>query len=100
LLQERWLESRLELGRLVIVRVHMWMRTPFRDIAILHMRSLCSLPSSEASFVEPMECLAAAQLPDGPEWVYEVKLDGYRALRSTPTASSVSTLEGGSARRA
>ena len=21
-----------------------------------------------------------AQLPDGPEWVYEVKLDGYRAL--------------------
>jgi DNA ligase D-like protein (predicted ligase) len=33
-----------------------------------------------AAFIEPMECLAVAQLPDGPEWVYEIKLDGYRAL--------------------
>jgi bifunctional non-homologous end joining protein LigD len=44
------------------------------------MRNLRSLPNREAGFVEPMECLAVAQLPDGPEWVYEVKLDGYRAL--------------------
>jgi DNA ligase D-like protein (predicted ligase) len=44
------------------------------------MRSLNSLPSREAGFVEPMECLAVTKLPDGPEWVYEVKLDGYRAL--------------------
>ncbi len=34
----------------------------------------------EASFIEPMECLAVAKLPDGPEWVYEIKFDGYRAL--------------------
>jgi bifunctional non-homologous end joining protein LigD len=27
-----------------------------------------------------MECLAVTKLPDGPEWVYELKLDGYRAL--------------------
>jgi bifunctional non-homologous end joining protein LigD len=27
-----------------------------------------------------MECLAVAKLPDGAEWVYEIKLDGYRAL--------------------
>jgi DNA ligase D-like protein (predicted ligase) len=27
-----------------------------------------------------MECLAVATLPDGPDWVYEIKLDGYRAL--------------------
>lgn len=27
-----------------------------------------------------MECLAVSKLPDGPEWVYEIKLDGYRAL--------------------
>jgi hypothetical protein len=33
-----------------------------------------------AVFIEPMECLAVAKLPDGPEWVYEIKLDGYRAL--------------------
>jgi DNA ligase D-like protein (predicted ligase) len=44
------------------------------------MRSLRSLPSREANFVEPMECLAVTKLPDGPEWVYEIKLDGYRAL--------------------
>jgi hypothetical protein len=74
------LESRLGLDRLFLLRVQMWLRTPFRDIAIIHMRSLRSLPSREAGFVEPMECLAVAQLPDGPEWVYDVKLDGYRAL--------------------
>jgi len=44
------------------------------------MWSLNSLPSREAGFVEPMECLAVTKLPDGPEWVYEIKLDGYRAL--------------------
>jgi bifunctional non-homologous end joining protein LigD len=27
-----------------------------------------------------MECLAVSKLPDGPGWVYEIKLDGYRAL--------------------
>jgi ATP-dependent DNA ligase len=27
-----------------------------------------------------MECLAVAKLPDGQEWAYEIKLDGYRAL--------------------
>jgi len=26
-----------------------------------------------------MECLAVSKLPDGPQWVYEIKLDGYRA---------------------
>jgi ATP-dependent DNA ligase len=27
-----------------------------------------------------MECLAVSKLHDGPQWVYEIKLDGYRAL--------------------
>ncbi len=31
------------------------------------------------SFVEPMECLMISALPEGPEWSYEIKLDGYRA---------------------
>jgi ATP-dependent DNA ligase len=44
------------------------------------MRSLRSLPGREAGFVEPMECLAVSKLPDGPEWVYEITFDGYRAL--------------------
>jgi DNA ligase D-like protein (predicted ligase) len=34
----------------------------------------------EASFVEPMECLSVSKLPEGPQWVWEIKLDGYRAL--------------------
>jgi bifunctional non-homologous end joining protein LigD len=31
-----------------------------------------------AAFVEPMECLAVANLPDGAQWLFEIKLDGYR----------------------
>ena len=31
-------------------------------------------------FVEPMQCLSVAKLPEGPDWQYEIKLDGYRAL--------------------
>jgi DNA ligase D-like protein (predicted ligase) len=29
-------------------------------------------------FIESMECLAVTTLPDGPEWTYEIKLDGFR----------------------
>ena len=35
---------------------------------------------SAAGFIEPMQCLAVDALPEGPEWAYEFKLDGYRAL--------------------
>jgi bifunctional non-homologous end joining protein LigD len=31
-------------------------------------------------FIEPMACLAVAEVPAGPEWEYEVKFDGYRAI--------------------
>jgi ATP-dependent DNA ligase len=31
-------------------------------------------------FIEPMYALAVKGLPKGEEWLYEVKLDGYRAL--------------------
>src|SRR6201981_1862147 len=41
---------------------------------------LDSLPRSEASFVEPMECLSVSRLPEGPTWIWEIKLDGYRAI--------------------
>lgn len=33
-----------------------------------------------AGFIDPMLCLAVDQLPEGPAWQYEVKLDGYRAI--------------------
>lgn len=32
----------------------------------------------DISFTPPMECLAVNNLPEGPGWVYELKLDGYR----------------------
>src|SRR5438067_823173 len=35
---------------------------------------------AELRFVEPMECKEVAQLPDGEDWQYELKLDGYRAI--------------------
>jgi ATP-dependent DNA ligase len=33
-----------------------------------------------AGFIEPMLCLAVKELPEGPGWEYELKLDGYRAI--------------------
>jgi bifunctional non-homologous end joining protein LigD len=33
-----------------------------------------------ARFLEPMLLLRSGELPEGPEWLYELKLDGYRAL--------------------
>jgi len=29
-------------------------------------------------FIEPMECLPVAKVPEGDRWTYELKLDGYR----------------------
>ena len=43
-------------------------------------KKLLSLPARKASFVEPMECLPVARLPEGSQWLWEIKLDGYRAL--------------------
>jgi DNA ligase D-like protein (predicted ligase) len=31
-----------------------------------------------ATFIETMECLPVKEIPQGPEWSYELKLDGYR----------------------
>jgi DNA ligase D-like protein (predicted ligase) len=44
------------------------------------MFDLHALPAREAGFIKPMECLAVTQLPEGADWVYEIKLDGYRAV--------------------
>ena len=42
------------------------------------------LPERKAGFIESMECLPVPTVPEGPEWTYEIKLDGYRleAVRS------------------
>src|SRR4051794_31900292 len=34
----------------------------------------------KAAFVEPMLLLRTERLPEGADWLYELKLDGYRAL--------------------
>jgi len=41
---------------------------------------LASLPRTQASFIEPMECLPVSKLPESTPWIWEIKLDGYRAL--------------------
>src|SRR5258707_10865308 len=33
---------------------------------------------AKATFIESMECLPVTKLPEGPQWTYEIKLDGYR----------------------
>jgi ATP-dependent DNA ligase len=37
-----------------------------------------ALPKQAASFIDTTDCLPVAKLPDGTEWTYEIKLDGYR----------------------
>src|SRR4051812_33719217 len=37
-------------------------------------------PKTRASFIPPMLLLNSETLPEGSDWLYELKLDGYRAL--------------------
>ena len=37
-------------------------------------------PKPRPRFIEPMECTRVATLPEGRDWVYEIKQDGYRAI--------------------
>ena len=41
--------------------------------------------SRNTGFIETMDCLPISMLPEGPDWTYEIKLDGYRleAVRRT-----------------
>ena len=41
---------------------------------------LTSLPQTPAAFVEPMDCLAVTKLPESANWIWEVKIDGYRTI--------------------
>jgi bifunctional non-homologous end joining protein LigD len=43
-------------------------------------KDFSTLPSAKVRFVEPMYALAVQELLQGQEWLYEVKLDGYRCL--------------------
>lgn len=37
-------------------------------------------PKPQPRFISPMECHRVAKLPEGPDWLYEIKQDGYRAI--------------------
>ena len=42
-------------------------------------KDLAMGPPAKVTFVEPMYARLVQKLPEGKEWLYEVKLDGYRA---------------------
>jgi hypothetical protein len=50
-----------------------------------------------ATFVEPMVWEIVSKLREGPEWVYEDKLDGYRAIQghSANNAAFAGFIHGG-----
>jgi len=43
----------------------------------------------KATFTEPMLLLPASTLPEGANWIYELKLDGYRALAVKTTVKCI-----------
>src|SRR5262245_42530243 len=43
-------------------------------------KSLNTLPQARVQFIEPMYALSVQKLPEGKEWFYEVKFDGYRCV--------------------
>lgn len=45
----------------------------------MRMASALARARETARFVEPLRCLPVAKLPEGPNWEYEVKFNGYRA---------------------
>ncbi|WP_447985710.1 non-homologous end-joining DNA ligase [Nitrospira sp. Nam74] len=45
-----------------------------------HLIDIENLPPATMAFIEPMLAHPVSTLPQGPQWQYEIKLDGYRAL--------------------
>jgi hypothetical protein len=41
---------------------------------------LRSVPKTKGAFVEPRDCLPVPTLPEGSQWVWEIRLDGYGAV--------------------
>ena len=43
-------------------------------------KDFSALPPAKIRFIEPMYARLPNELPEGREWLYEVKFDGYRCL--------------------
>lgn len=51
------------------------------EVVLTLRSSMAKKPAAKArtaGFIESMECLPVPSVPEGPEWTYELKLDGYR----------------------
>src|SRR5262245_58803343 len=46
----------------------------------MNAKTLKALPPAKIQFIEPMYALSVQKLPEGKEWLYEVKFDGYRCV--------------------
>jgi DNA ligase D-like protein (predicted ligase) len=46
----------------------------------MNAKTLGALPKGKIHFIEPMYARLVSELPEGKEWLYEVKFDGYRCL--------------------
>jgi bifunctional non-homologous end joining protein LigD len=64
---------------------------PASAIAISSMPpiNLDQLPATKPSFLVPMECRLSAAVPNGAQWLYELKLDSYRAIAVRKDAVSL-----------
>ena len=81
--------------RIVSVDVQMPGRLAFEPRAVLTDSGVIAtvmkinfnaLPSTQVRFIEPMYALVVQKLPEGKEWLYEVKFDGYRCLAGRDTS--------------
>lgn len=52
-------------------------------------RALRRSPATTADFISPMLCETVRSLPRGPEWIFEVKFDGFRVIASRPKEGDV-----------
>jgi ATP-dependent DNA ligase len=43
-------------------------------------KDFSALPSTKIRFIESMHARLVDELPEGQDWLYEVKFDGYRCL--------------------
>jgi bifunctional non-homologous end joining protein LigD len=59
-------------------RFDMKIRASAAHVKAIKKKARSSTGTSTAHFIESMECLPVAKLPQGPEWSYELKLDGFR----------------------